>query len=441
MDKHKDTASGDLFAPLKKQPKSQPADEATAKSPDVTSEGRPNVLTVTELTRRIKLSLENTFGAAWVSGEVSNLRAPVSGHLYFSLKDESAQIRCVLFASTARAIKFKLEDGMQLVVQGRVTVYEKSGDYQIIIDRAEPKGVGALQLALEQLKQKLAKEGLFDESHKKPLPLLPHRIGVVTSLTGAAVQDIVNIIIRRFPDAHILIYPVKVQGEGACQEIAQAIDDLNANTDIDVMIVGRGGGSIEDLWAFNEEIVARAIYRSHIPVISAVGHEIDFTIADLVADRRAKTPSEAAEIIVPVREELDRMLEQYHRKLISLLSHSLKLARANLDGLTRSYAWQIPVDKFRQYQQQMDDFSAGLANVIKRLYENSQSRLDLITSHLDALSPTAILGRGYSVTRTADNRIIKSVTQVNQDDEISTQLKDGNIKSRIFTTEAQRSQR
>ena len=429
--------SGDLFASINKQP--VPKDSGTTNQPENSQTAQPNVLTVTELTRRIKLSLENTFGAAWVSGEVSNLRTPASGHIYFSLKDESAQIRCVLFASTAKAIKFRIEDGMQLVVQGRVTVYEKSGDYQIIIDRAEPKGVGALQLALEQLKQKLAKEGLFDAAHKKPLPLLPRRIGVVTSLTGAAIQDIVNIIIRRFPDAHILIYPVKVQGEGACQEIAQAIDDLNAHTDIDVMIVGRGGGSIEDLWAFNEEIVARAIYRSRIPVISAVGHEIDFTIADLVADQRAKTPSEAAEIVVPVREELDRLLEQYHRKLISLLAHSLKLARANLDGLVRSYAWQIPVDKFRQYQQQLDDFSAGLADIIKRLYDDSRKRLGLITNHLDALSPTAILGRGYSVTRTTDNRIVKSVTQVKEGNEISTQLKDGSITSKIIATEAGKS--
>ncbi|MFH1228537.1 MAG: exodeoxyribonuclease VII large subunit [Planctomycetota bacterium] len=399
--------------------------------------GKRSVLTVTELTRKIKLSLENTFGEVWVNGEVSNLRVPASGHMYFSFKDETSQIRCVLFSSAARAIKFKIENGMELIIRGRVTVYEKSGDYQIIIDRAEPKGVGALQLALEQLKQKLAKEGLFDEAHKKPLPLLPERIGIVTSATGAAIQDIVTIIQRRFPRVALLICPVKVQGEGAREEIAQAIDNLNTRDDVDVIIVGRGGGSIEDLWAFNEEIVARAIYRSRIPVISAVGHETDFTIADFVADKRAKTPSEAAEIAVPVADELDRALESYHRKFVTLLEHSLKMAKSYLDGLVKRYAWQALIDKFLQYQQQLDELSINIASAVKRMYEKTTNRLEQSTKQLDALSPTAILSRGYSITRLADGKLIKSVKQVSENDQINTQLKDGNITSKIIATDTQ----
>ncbi|MEE9165043.1 MAG: exodeoxyribonuclease VII large subunit, partial [Nitrospinota bacterium] len=256
------------------------------------------VYTVTEITRAIKFSLETEFPRVWIEGEISNLRIPSSGHMYLTIKDEESQIKVVMFRSGKSQLKFGPKDGDQVIVKGKITVYEPRGEYQIVIDYMEPKGIGALQLAFQQLKEKLSKEGLFDEELKKSLPLLPQKIGIITSPTGAAVRDILNIIDRRFPNVHILIAPVKVQGEGAAQEIAAAVKDLNKIKGVDVIIVGRGGGSIEDLWAFNEEVVARAIFESEIPVISAVGHEIDFTISDFVADLRAPTPSAAAELVV-----------------------------------------------------------------------------------------------------------------------------------------------
>src|SRR5512136_2779310 len=262
------------------------------------------ILTVSRLTALIRSTLEENFEHVWVEGEVSNLSTPSSGHLYFTLKDAGAQLRCVMFKGAVRNLRFRLKDGMGLILRGRITVYEQRGDYQLIAEYAEPLGIGALQLAFEQLKERLVREGLFDESRKKPLPVLPQRIGVVTSPTGAAIHDILTVVNRRFANVQILIVPVRVQGDGAAAEIAAAIDDVNRYGAVDVMIVGRGGGSLEDLWAFNEEAVARAIARSRIPVISAVGHETDYTIADFAADLRAPTPSAAAELAVKDRDEL-----------------------------------------------------------------------------------------------------------------------------------------
>src|SRR3989339_1280832 len=262
------------------------------------------VYTVSELTRAIKFVLEEDFPEVLVEGEISNFRVPNSGHAYFTLKDKDSQLKVVLFKLNKRLLKFEPDDGLHVIVRGRISVYEPRGEYQLIADYMEPKGIGALQLAFEQLKEKLFKEGLFDEAHKIPIPQFPQKIAIVTSPTGAAIRDMLRIIDRRFSNVHIIIYPVKVQGEGASAEIARAVKELNALPDIDVMIVGRGGGSIEDLWAFNEEIVARAIYDSRIPIISAVGHETDFTIADWVAEYRAPTPSAAAEKATPDMKEL-----------------------------------------------------------------------------------------------------------------------------------------
>ncbi len=248
------------------------------------------ILTVSELTREIKDILEDRFPDVWIEGEISNLRIPPSGHIYFTLKDDFSQIRAVLFKMQARTLRFVPEDGLHIIGRGRVSLYEKRGDYQLILESIEPKGMGALQLAFLQLKEKLEREGLFDPTLKKTIPMIPQKIGIVTSPTGAVIQDMLHILERRFKNLHILLYPVRVQGEGASSEIAEAINYFNRFTDADVMIVGRGGGSLEDLWAFNEEVVARAIYRSKTPIISAVGHETDYTIADFVADLRAPHP-------------------------------------------------------------------------------------------------------------------------------------------------------
>jgi len=285
--------------------------------------------TVSEISRGIRTSLEHKFSNIGVLGEISNVRKPSSGHVYLTLKDKNSQLQAVVFRNSASRIKFELKDGMEVISFGSITVYEPRGQYQLIINKIEPKGIGALQLAFQQLKEKLEKEGLFDSAHKKPLPFIPQKIGIVTSPTGAAIKDILNIIDRRFANVEILIYPVKVQGEGAAQEIAEAITGLNSDSDIDVIIAGRGGGSMEDLWAFNEEVVARSIYSSRIPIISAVGHEIDITIADLVADKRALTPSEAGELVVPRKDLLIEKIEKFKARLLQSLTGKLRLSKKN----------------------------------------------------------------------------------------------------------------
>ena len=276
------------------------------------------ILTVSRLTALLRDVLEENFEQVWVEGEVSNLSRPSSGHLYFSLKDGGAQLRCVMFKGSARSLRFRPTDGMALIARGRISVYDQRGEYQLICDYLEPAGLGALQAAFMQLKERLAAEGLFDEGLKHPLPVLPRTVGVITSSTGAAVHDILNVLKRRFSSLSVLLYPVRVQGEGAALEIARAVDDMNRLKLVDVLIVGRGGGSLEDLWAFNEEVLARALRRSAIPVISAVGHETDWTIADFVADLRAPTPSAAAELVIASADELRNRLEN--------LSHRLRLA-------------------------------------------------------------------------------------------------------------------
>lgn len=389
-------------------------------------------LSVSELTERIKTMLENAIGSVWVTGQVTDFKQAVSGHSYFSLKDETSLIRCVLWNSTSRNLKFRIENGQEVIILGKVSVYKKSGNYQITVDAAEPKGVGALQVAFEQLKRKLESEGLFDASRKKPVPFLPSAIGIVTSLSGAALQDILNIIDRRFPSVHIIIYPVKVQGTGAKEDIAQAIDDFNTLPHApDVLIVGRGGGSIEDLWAFNEEVVARSISRSQIPIISAVGHEIDYTIADLVADKRAPTPSAAAEIILPVKKELTDTLNHLRRKLVISLEHQTELAQGKLDTLGKSFGWQAPLNRIREYYQRMDELATRLAGYLKQNMEKSGLALAEKAARLNALSPLNILARGYSITYTGNKKILKSVKQVKPGDDILTKLTDGDIKSTV----------
>ena len=350
----------------------------------IPSSFRP-IYTVSQLTAEIKTILERNFEHLWVEGEISNLRLPGSGHLYFTLKDESAQLRAVMFRLQNRLLKFQPEDGLQVICYGRLTVYETRGEYQIVLDHMEPKGLGALQLAFEQLKERLSKEGLFDPDHKKPLPHLPQRIGIVTSPTGAAIRDILQVIDRRFANVHILLYPVRVQGAGAAPEIARAIDELNRWPGIDVMIVGRGGGSLEDLSAFNEEAVARAIFRSQIPVISAVGHEVDFTIADFVADLRAPTPSAAAELVVRNKVELVQSLESLGLRLHRAGRTAVENRQERLSSLTHRLV--DPRRRLSDVRLRLDDLCVRLANSVRQSLSRKQDRLKSRADGLMLLYP------------------------------------------------------
>lgn len=392
--------------------------------------------TVSEITRQIRTSLEYNFSNISILGEISNVRRPSSGHIYLTLKDKNSQLQAVVFRNVANKIKFELKDGMEVITFGSVTVYEPRGQYQLIINKVEPKGVGALQLAFQQLKEKLEKEGLFDQTHKKPIPFIPQKIGIVTSPTGAAIKDILNIIDRRFANVEILIYPVKVQGEGAAQEIAEAITELNTLTDIDVIIAGRGGGSLEDLWAFNEEIVARSIYNSRIPIISAVGHEIDITIADLVADKRALTPSEAGELVVPRKDLLLDMLEKLETRLLQSLTGKLKLSKDKLIRIANSYAMRQPFDRLRRWQQRLDEFAQRLKLNITHALNTEREKLSGIAGKLESLSPLNVLKRGYTITtRLENNKSLREVKGLNKEDKIKTSFSKGSVISTILSIE------
>jgi exodeoxyribonuclease VII large subunit len=389
-------------------------------------EGKPTqVLTVSEITRRIKALLEDNFPAVWVEGEISNLRVADSGHAYFTLKDAGAQLSAVMWRGVAGKLNFKLADGMQVVAFGEVSVYEKRGQYQLAVTQLLPKGLGALQLAFEELKRKLAAEGLFDPARKKPLPALPRCIGVVTSPTGAAIRDFLNIIGRRFPNLRIIISPVRVQGAGAAEEIAGAIDEFNALNLVDVIVVTRGGGSLEDLWPFNEEVVARALARSRIPTVSAVGHEIDFTIADFVADLRAPTPSAAAELVVRAKEEYAGQLREFQKRLDKDLRLWLSETRRRLAHCILRH----PAELIRQYHQQVDDLSHRLAQATGVAFDGQRVRVETARGKLELLSPKSTLGRGYSITRLPDGHIVRTIKAVKPGSEVRTLVSDGEFPS------------
>lgn len=349
------------------------------------------ILTVSQLTSLIRDILEENFQHVWVEGEVSNLAMPSSGHFYFTLKDCGAQVRCVMFRASARALKFKIQNGMGLILRGRLGVYDQRGEYQLIVEYAEPKGIGALQLAFIQLKERLAKEGLFDESRKKALPMLPNCIGIVTSATGAAIHDMLKVLKRRYVNLEVLICPVRVQGEGASAEIAAAIRDLNSYRKVDVIIVGRGGGSLEDLWPFNEEVVARAIYDSRIPVVSAVGHEIDFTIADFVADLRAPTPSAAAELVVKNKSELTAEVDNLSRRLEFAVRQNIRQLWSRIEGLSRSV--KDPSMFLGYLVQRVDDLYERLNRSLKVQVTQRRERLASLANHLRLTSPQVEMER------------------------------------------------
>lgn len=366
-----------------------------------------HIFNVSELTKTIKRILETSFGHIWVEGETSNVRSPSSGHLYFTLKDEYAQIRCVFFRQQSLALPFRLQDGMQVVVFARLSVYERDGSYQLYIEALEPKGKGSLQLAFEQRKARLFEEGLFDPARKKPLPFLPAVIGIITSPTGAVIRDMLHVLGKRFDNCAVIIYPVKVQGDGAKDDIVAALRHFNTYRNTDVIILARGGGSIEDLWAFNEEAVARAIAASEIPVVSAIGHETDYTIADFVSDVRAPTPSRAAELVVPNKEDL---LEEV-RSLASDLGQAL-----------RNF---IPGQK-----QRIDDLLASLRRGIEALTKDKRNILEQRIGALRTLNPFNTLARGYSITyREAPSAVLKDARHLRKGERVTTQLHKGTFHS------------
>lgn len=409
----------------------------SARSPVLaaSSQTGPKVYTVKELTRQIRGLIEGKFSGVWVEGEISGLKQHHSGHTYFSLKDDEAILRAAFFSRFNRQVQFELKDGLQVLAYGKVSVYEPRGDYQLLVERMEPKGLGALQLAFQQLKEKLAKEGLFDPAHKKPIPRFPKTVGVVTSPTGAAIQDILHVVNRRFRGTSVLLNPVRVQGAGAAEEIARAIDEMNQLDDIDVLIVGRGGGSLEDLWAFNEEVVARAVFRSRIPVISAVGHEIDWTICDWVADLRAPTPSAAAELVVQNREELETRLRDFHTRLRNAVRGLLEERQERLRVLTESYAFRQPYNLINQFGQRLDELLRQLQNYLKTLVREKDQMFRNWVGRLEALSPLAILQRGYSLTFDAEGGLLKDVRQVKIGERIETKLHRGCLYSKIESIE------
>ena len=395
-----------------------------------------HVYSVSELTKYIRVIIEDSFPGVWVEGEISNYILHTSGHMYFSLKDANSIMRCAMFKRANEKLKFQPKNGMKVIAFGSISVYEARGDYQLIVEEIEPKGIGALQLQFQQLKEKLQKEGLFDEKHKVSIPFLPTRVGVVTSPTGAAIQDILNIARRRFSNVEIIINPVKVQGTEAKDEIAAAIRQFNELKNIDVMIVGRGGGSLDDLWPFNEEVVARAIFDSDIPVISAVGHEIDFTISDFVADVRAPTPSAAAELVIPKKEDLKRMIDTATARLNNVIEGIIGSLKERLLSLQGAYVLRQPLNYIIQQEQRIDDLKKDISVRIDHIIDMRGERFNRLVGKLDALSPVSILKRGYSITaKLPDGAIIKDIGSVKVGDCVETRLGKGKFKSRVEETE------
>jgi exodeoxyribonuclease VII large subunit len=417
------------------------------------------VLTVSELTQRLQAVLEERFPAVWVEGEISNYRVYGSGHAYFTLKDADSQIRAVLFRNRGRRIKFEPADGLHVMAFGGIEVYSQRGEYQLVVELLEPKGLGALQLAFEQLKTRLQAEGLFDQARKRELPRFPRKIGIVTSPSGAAIRDILRVIGRRFGELHIVIAPCRVQGDGAAEEIAQGVRDLNLLGGVDVVIVARGGGSLEDLWAFNDEGVARAIAGSKAPVVSAVGHEVDYTIADFVADLRAPTPSAAAELVVREKQAVVDSLAQLRARLERLAARPLRDLERRVDELTarlrrgmrgelgraehrvalatRALRASDPVARVAGDRHRLESLQARMIAVLHRRHDRARHALETAVGRLDSLSPLAVLGRGYSLTRTSAGEIVHNPSQVRVGDAIRVLLQRGSLEARVTDTREQ----
>ena len=394
----------------------------------------PKILTVSQLNLYVKSVLDSDprLNYVFLCGEISNLTDHYrSGHIYLSLKDNKSVIRAVMFAGNARNLKFKPMEGMKVICRGRVTLYEATGQYQYYIEDMQPDGIGALYQAYEQLKEKLQSKGLFDESHKKPIPYCPKTIGVITSPTGAAVQDIKNILTRRFPSVNIILCPVLVQGDNAAPQLVDAVNKLNEYDLCDTIIIGRGGGSIEDLWAFNDENLAYAIYNSHIPVISAVGHETDFTICDFVSDLRASTPSAGAELAVPDRNEILQNLDAQRQYLSSLMDKKLIENNNIISEMSTKLLSLSPDDKIAKLYNDLDFLSQKYENNSNRIFQNTANKIELLATKLESLNPVSTLKRGYSVV-TNNDKTVTSVKDVKNGDTLAINVTDGKIISKVI---------
>ena len=391
-------------------------------------------VSVTDLNLYIKEKIagDEALNAVVVKGEISNFKNHYTGHLYFTLKDDKSLIKCIMFKSYAERLGFVPKDGMKVMVFGSVSVFERDGIYQIYVKAMKQDGVGDLYEAYEKLKADLEKEGLFDESHKKKIPLKPRVIGVLTSQTGSVIKDIINVSTRRNPNTYIRLFPVPVQGEGAAEEIARGIKIMNEKNLADVLIIGRGGGSLEDLWPFNEEIVARSIYNSNIPIISAVGHETDFTIADFVADLRAPTPSAAAELANPDVYELKNKILTYKERSRLALKKKLEIMKLQYEKIKSSSVFTDPFRKINDYSVELDKYIKSLENTIKQKHQSAKLLFSKEVAKLDALSPLKTLTRGYSITEKNGN-IIKSKNELEKDDEIEIKFFDGESKAKIIS--------
>ncbi|HTG74474.1 MAG TPA: exodeoxyribonuclease VII large subunit [Terriglobia bacterium] len=419
------------------------------------SDFQRKVYSVSQIAVEIRDMIERKFLDIWVEGEISNFKSSTAGHLYFTLKDEKAQLPSVCFRNAARLLRFRPENGKTFRARGRITTYEARGEYQLIVEVLEPVGLGALQLAFDQLKEKLQKEGLFNPERKRPIPALPRKVGIVTSRTGAALRDILTVLKRRHNSVHVLIYPCEVQGAGASLQVMEGIDYLSRHSDVDVILVTRGGGSMEDLWPFNEERVARAIIRSQKPVITAIGHEVDFTIADFVADRRAPTPSAAAEIVCQTKEELLRRIQDFSNRLQGSLRYRLRTMRHFLDSKVGSRGFAVAEAQLKRLSQRVDDLGFRLERfgqsgnfarerrhrieVLKHRMESlMQFRLrraheafGKIAHTLDALSPLAVLERGYAVCLTPQGKVIRSAEAVEVNSSVKVRLHEGTLRATV----------
>ena len=403
-------------------------------------------LTVSQLTNSIRIALESRFAAVWVEGEISNFKAHSSGHWYFTLKDQNAQLRAKCFRSTNTRIRFRPTDGLHVRARGKLSIYAPRGEYELVVDALDPVGAGALRIAFEQLRDRLNAEGLFAKELKRPLPVFPRRVGIVTSPTGAAIRDILNVISRRTNTVHVLFSPARVQGDMAGPDIARAIRFINqyheralaegrTNDLVDVLIVGRGGGSTEDLWAFNQEEVARAIRKSVIPVISAVGHETDFTIADFVADFRAATPSAAAEIVAAREDQICSALENLGRQLVRLTRFQVVNLRARVQEQALSHAFDEVKSRLASARLRYESASSACRAAMDEKLQHGRERLGLAAASLDALSPLAVLQRGYAIAQDASGKLVRDAASVNVGDEVSVRLAKGKLNTRVVTTE------
>lgn len=395
----------------------------------------PNVATVSQLTRAIKHNLNNSFPSVWVGGEISGLTCPRSGHIYLTLKDQHAQLNAIIWRSDAERLKFELANGLEVVCRGGIDVYPQRGSYQLIIRRIEPKGIGALELAFRQLHAKLAAEGLFDEHLKQPLPTYPKHIAVVTSPTGAAIRDFLQVLTRRWKQIRVTIVPVKVQGPGSAEQIAEAIHRCNEmSADLDALVVTRGGGSVEDLWSFNEEVVVRAIVASNIPVVSGVGHEIDVTLSDLVADVRALTPSEAAERLVPIEQDVLDSLESAYQYMNQLLIGKITNARVQLESFASRPVLTQPLERIRQLAIDLDNLDASMNRAAGQQITRYEHLLKEMAARLNAINPLSVLARGYSLTTDESGQLLFDCESVVPGDKITSRLARGVVTSIIEQT-------